>query len=227
MRLRGILLDLDGTLIDHEGAVRAALRGWLPALGVPATEEVIALWFAALERHLAAWRAREISFAEQRRRRLRDFLPQVGVAFVDDDEHLDAVFDTYLPCYERGWQVYDDVADGLALIAAAGLPTAVLTNGDPAQQAAKLASAGLTELVGPVFTPAMLGAAKPDAGAFLGACERLGLPPEAVANIGDRHDLDVLGARAAGLRAIFLDRLGTGPEDDMRIASLRDLAAVL
>ncbi|WP_412751945.1 hypothetical protein [Krasilnikovia sp. M28-CT-15] len=32
--LRGVLLDLDGTLLDHEGAVDEALHAWLPTLGV-------------------------------------------------------------------------------------------------------------------------------------------------------------------------------------------------
>src|SRR3712207_7342085 len=31
------------------------------------------------ERHLVAWRERRITFAEQRRRRLREFLPYVGL----------------------------------------------------------------------------------------------------------------------------------------------------
>lgn len=32
---RGVLFDLDGTLVDHDGAVDAALRGWLPAAPAP------------------------------------------------------------------------------------------------------------------------------------------------------------------------------------------------
>ncbi|MGK5678183.1 hypothetical protein [Actinoplanes sp. URMC 104] len=36
----------------------------------------------------------------------------------------------------------------------------------------------------------------------------------AVADALDRHDLDVVPARAAGLRAIHLDRHGAGPLDE-------------
>ena len=77
-----MLLDLDGTLVDHDAAVTDALRGWLPTLGVSATDEVRRAWFEAQERHLVGWRERRISFQEQRRRRLRDFLPTIGVPFV-------------------------------------------------------------------------------------------------------------------------------------------------
>lgn len=226
MILRGVLLDLDGTLVDQEGAVAAALRSWLPALGVAPTAEVLELWRVVQERHLVAWRERTITFPEQRRRRLRDFLPAVGVSYVDED--LDTVFDGYLRAYESSWRAYDDVADALALIAAAGLATAVLTNGTIEQQNDKLARVGLAGRVGPVYTVEDLGVAKPHAGAFLGACERWGLPPGAVLSVGDRHDLDVLPARAAGLQAVHLDRLDAGPMDEPhRIRSLRDLAPVL
>ena len=42
--LRGVLLDLDDTLIDHQGAVTAALDRWLPDLGVASTPQTLALW---------------------------------------------------------------------------------------------------------------------------------------------------------------------------------------
>jgi putative hydrolase of the HAD superfamily len=226
--LRGVLLDLDGTLVDHEGAVARALRVWLPTIGVPATDAVIAAWRAIQERHLVAWRERRVTFAEQRRRRLREFLPTVGVPFTDTAEHLDHVFAGYLRWYERSWRSYDDVDAALTAIHRAGLRTAVLTNGTVEQQTAKLARVGLLDRVGPVFTAEELGVAKPDPAAYLATCHRWGLPAAAVLNVGDRHDLDVQGARAAGLRAVLLDRAGDGPADEpYRLSSLRDLPALL
>ncbi|BFU43509.1 hypothetical protein KRMM14A1004_17460 [Krasilnikovia sp. MM14-A1004] len=102
--------------------------------------------------------------------------------------------------------------------------TAVLTNGDTAQQRDKLRRIGLDGRIGPVFTPADLGVAKPDPDAFRRACAHWGLPPHAVLSVGDRYDLDVLAARAAGLDAVQLDRLGAGPAGEpQRITSLREL----
>ena len=88
-----------------------------------------------------AWRERSITFAEQRRRRLRDFLPAVGVAY--EESALDAVFEGYLRAYEDSWRAFDDVADALAELARLGLPTAVLTNGTTEQQNDKLRRTGL------------------------------------------------------------------------------------
>lgn len=226
--LRGVLLDLDGTILDHDGAVTRALAGWLPELDVASTDQTRRLWFAAQDRHLVAWRRREISFAEQRRRRLRDSLPAVGVPVPADDAALDGVFHGYLRHYERSWQAYDDVPAALAAIAAAGLCTAVLTNGSTRQQHDKLARIGLTGRLGPVYTAEELAVAKPSPDAFLAACRRWGLPPGAVLHVGDDHDLDVRAAREAGLHAVHLDRTGTGPAGEpLRIASLRELPALL
>ena len=224
--LRGVLLDLDGTLVDHRGAVDAALRTWLPTLGVPPTAPTLALWDEAQERHLVAWRERRVTFAEQRRRRLRDFLPAVGIGYAE--ERLDEIFEGYLRAYEASWRAFPDVDEALAALTAAGLTLAVLTNGTVEQQHAKLARSGLAGRVGPMFTVEDLGVAKPDPRAFRLCCDHLGLAPAAVLSVGDRHDLDVLPARAAGLRAVHLDRYDEGPHDDPdRVTTLRDLPARL
>jgi putative hydrolase of the HAD superfamily len=215
---RGVLFDLDGTLIDHESAVDDALHSWLPTLGVRPAPDVVAAWHEAQERHLVAWRTRSISFAEQRRRRLRDFLPRVGVAF--EESLLDTIFEGYLRAYENAWRTFDDVEETLTALAGRGVPTAVLTNGDRTQQHDKLRRTSLAGRVGPVWTPGDLGVAKPDPDAFRLACERWGRPPAEVLSVGDRHDLDVVPARAAGLQAVRIDRRHPGPGE---LRSLREL----
>ena len=51
-----------------------------------------------------------------------------------------------------------------------------------------------------------LGVAKPDPAFFAAVADRLGLPTESVAYVGDRVDNDVRPAAAVGMRAIFLRR---------------------
>lgn len=225
MILRGVLFDLDGTLGDHDSSVAAALRTWLPSLGVGYDAGMHALWDEIAERHLAAWRRREIDFREQRRRRLRDFLPSINVGYADAD--LDRIFDGFLGAYQSSYRAYDDAAGALAAVSAAGLAVAVLTNGSTAQQRAKLAGMGMAG-IGLVYTPEELGVAKPNPASFVQACARWGMAPGEVLSVGDRHEFDVLAARAAGLSAVHLDRQGIGPHDEPhRISSLRDLAGYL
>jgi putative hydrolase of the HAD superfamily len=178
------------------------------------------------EHHLVAWRERSVTFGEQRRRRLRDFLPLIRIPYAESD--LDRVFEGYLAAYQRAYALFDDAMACLDALAASGLATAVLTNGVTDQQTDKIARVGLTGRLGPVFTAEDLGVAKPDPEAFRLACARWGLQPSAVLSVGDRHDLDVLAARAAGLHAVHLDRLDEGPHDEpARIVSLAALPRFL
>jgi FMN phosphatase YigB (HAD superfamily) len=83
---------------------------------------------------------------------------------------------------------------------------AVLTNGDPEQQRAKLARFGLLEYFEAVLTPTELGAAKPASGAFAAACRRMRTDPVQAVNVGDMLESDVTAAALAGLTGIWLDR---------------------
>lgn len=222
--LAAVVFDLDGTLFDHPTASRLAVRGWLTERGVPPTDALLQAWSAAEERHFRYWREGRVSFVEQRRGRLRDVLPLLG-APVGSDAELDAVFARYLVAYERAWVGYEDVDAAIDAVHALGLATAVLTNGGEGQQQAKLARLGLLERIGPVFTAEGLGVAKPSPVAFLRVCEALDVAPEQVLYVGDDHEVDVLAARAAGLRALHLDRLAAGPDTELeRATSLADLA---
>lgn len=224
--IEAVIFDLDGTLLDHNGAVRAALRLWLPTMGAAASAGLLRAWLDAEERHLPAWRSREISFAEQRRRRLRDFLPLIDASF--DEADLDQVFAGYLEHYEASWTAFDDAAPTLDALAQIGVPIAVLTNGTIEQQTAKMAAVGLIGQVGPIVTAGELGSAKPDPATYLAVCGRLGVSPSATVHVGDRYELDVVAPRAAGLRAVHLDRIGAGPFDEPhRIESLSELLSLV
>lgn len=221
-----VLFDLDGTLVDQEGAAVAALHAWLPSYGLSADDiqALIPLWFELEQRHYPTWLAGEITFQEQRRRRLQDFMPAVSTTIRLDQP--DTLFAEYLACYKAAWTAFDDAAPALQRVAAAGLQVAVLTNGDQAQQTAKLRATGLLALSGPVFASSALPAGKPDRRAYFEACRRLRLTPGQVLMVGDNYELDVVPARAAGLAAVHLDRSLVGPAaTGDPIGSLHDLLA--
>lgn len=223
LTISAVVFDLDGTLFDHQLSARVGLQAWLKARGVALDEELEQAWFEAEARHFTAWRDGHVSFAEQRRRRLRDFLPLIRVRVGQDDD-LDEVFAGYLDAYERAWVGYNDVDDALVLLRDLGLTTAVLTNGSELQQRAKLSRLGLLDRVGPVFTAEALGVAKPRPEAFHLVCRALNLAPSSVLYIGDDHEVDVLAARGAGLQAVHLDRLDAGPHTETHsISSLASL----
>ena len=226
-QIRAVIFDLDGTLIDHVGSATKALEGWLPELGATLTEELIAAWFVAEEKHFPAWRSREITFADQRRRRLRDFLPLIDSP-VGDDAELDDVFSGYLSHYEAAWTCFDDAEETLEEISRLPLKTAVLTNGTNEQQHAKLKAVGLERRFAHIFTAESLGAAKPDLSTYRNVCDVLNVEVGSALHVGDLYALDVAAPREAGLQAVHLDRAGVGPSNEpARIRSLRELPAFL
>jgi putative hydrolase of the HAD superfamily len=222
--VEAVVFDLDDTLFDHTRSTRRALDGWLQTLGVAVSSSLAVEWSTLEARHFEAWRAGAISFEEQRRRRLRDFLPLIGRP-VGADAELDSVFAGYLHCYEESWQAFDDARPALDELVAAGLVLAVLTNGTAAQQQAKVERIGLVAHLAAVVTSEELGVAKPAPQAYLATCRRIGSDPTRTLHVGDRHDLDVVAARAAGLPALHLDRLGGDDEPpEGRLRSLTELA---
>jgi len=125
-------------------------------------------------------------------------------------------------------------ADGLAAIAATGVPIVVVSNAD-GTVARLLAELGLLQ-VGPgpgvevaaVVDSGAVGVAKPDPGIFHLALDLVGVTAERAVHVGDAYQYDVLGARAAGVHPVLVDPLDLRPDADVdRVASLVDVAALL
>ncbi|MBW8484700.1 HAD family hydrolase [Actinomadura parmotrematis] len=234
-----VLFDLDGTLFDHRASMLAGVGRLIADAAVPAPDPdaLVLLWRELEERHMREFLDGACSFAEQRRRRLRGFLPALGEPVPADDAGLDAWFaGRYRPHYEAAWRAFPDARPCLDALRALPAPprVAVLTNGDAAQQEAKLARIGLRDRFEAVLTPADLGTAKPDPAAFTAACRLLGAAPDSAVSVGDWWEGDAVAARRAGLTGIWLDRgpdvtseWPADPGDVPRIDLLTDLPAHL
>jgi putative hydrolase of the HAD superfamily len=224
MPIRGVVFDLDDTLVDHAGAAHAGFRAWLATLGPTPLhpDESETLWVALEERHYQRYLDGLIPYAEKRRARLREFWHALGRDEPLSDPDVDEAFADYLAAYTRAWRAHSDALPTLQRAHGDGLAVAVLTNGDQRQQEAKLRATGLIDLCGPVFASSTLGAAKPSEAAYGAVSDALGLPAGQLLMVGDNPVADVEGALAAGWSAVHLDRAGSTHID--AIASLSDLA---
>lgn len=97
---------------------------------------------------------------------------------------------------------------------------------------AALARAGLDPHVSTVVTARDLGKSKPNPEFFHAVLERIGCSPGEAAMVGDGYSADVVGAKRAGLRAIWFNPAGARcplahPVHDAEIWALADLSATL
>jgi putative hydrolase of the HAD superfamily len=215
---RGVLFDLDDTLVDTRAAADAAVVPWAAEHGVT-DPQVRERWASVSETHYARYQRREITFAEQRRARVRDFL-----SLAVPDGEADAIFAGYVGRYQAGWALFDDAVPALRRVRAAGLMVAIFTNGDEAQQRLKLGLVGLTDEIDVLVASSMLTVGKPDRRAFAGALELTGLKAGEALMVGDSLRTDVRGALDAGISAVLVDRAGAHPQADVpRITSLQEL----
>jgi putative hydrolase of the HAD superfamily len=118
-------------------------------------------------------------------------------------------------------RAYADAADTLEALARRGYRMGVVSNAD-GRVRGLLERAGLSPFLEIVVDSSEVGFEKPDPRIFQAATARLDLPPSACAYIGDIYEIDVLGARGAGLRAVLIGT-GAAPEGVERVESLTDL----
>jgi len=103
---------------------------------------------------------------------------------------------------------------------------AAVTNGSPEMQRQKMRGLGIGDEFETVVFAGYDVAAKPDPEPFHTALDALGVGPEHSVKIGNSLESDVLGAHNAGVRSVWLDRVGVDdpePEPHHRIEAMDEL----
>ncbi|MGH3167165.1 MAG: HAD family hydrolase [Trebonia sp.] len=224
-----VLFDLDDTLLDGETAWQSGLASLLVRCPEVEPGRARLAWDTAFERHFPRFLSGELTYDAHRAERIRSWSDLVNVA-VPMGAELDWFAD-YLVGYQAGWVAYPDVAPCLEALARSGLRLGIITNGDSVQQREKLEVLGLTNVFAVVVTAADIGIAKPDSRIFRHAAGELGVSPDRCVFVGDLRDTDALGAAAAGMKGVWLNRgplsspasEPAGADGIAEIASLADL----
>jgi 2-haloacid dehalogenase len=186
-----VVFDALGTLFQLR-----PLGERLEELGAP--EGAFDAWFERLLHSAAAVTliGNFVPFAELARTALATTAARFGVEL---DPH------EVLPLLQR-LPPYPDAGPAVERLQEAGVAWAVLTNGGTGQTQALLEGAGLAEQVWHVVSVEEVRAYKPHPAPYRRVLELLELPPERVTLVA-AHGWDVLGARAAGLDAVWVDRV--------------------
>ena len=123
--------------------------------------------------------------------------------------------------------VQERTPEALARLRAAGLRLGIVSNSDGRVEQALLA-AGLREYFDVVIDSSLVGIEKPDPAIFRAAMEALDVAPEETLYVGDLYEVDVVGARAAGIEAVLLSSSQPVPERGCpTVASVHELVNAL
>jgi len=138
---------------------------------------------------------------------------RAGAAAGVDVAEVRAVVEKWIyqrPLKYLGWVRRRGCRKALEALAARGIKVGVFSD---YPTTAKVGALGLTDVVSLQLcaTDRSVNAFKPHPAGFLEACRRWDIPPHRVAYVGDRLDVDVQGALAAGMHPIVIgSRTGDG-----------------
>jgi phosphoglycolate phosphatase len=187
-QIRGVIVDLDGTMVDTAGDFDAALNLMLGELALPRIEaEEVMRYVGKGSEHLV----RAVLAA-------RLETDDVEIRFPHALERYQHAYSTI---NGRHVEVYPGVVEGLDAMRAAGLQLVCVTN-KPHQFAVKLLEqVGLLEYFSLVFGGDSFPRKKPDPLPLLKAAEALDIAPDRMLAIGDSEN-DAIAARAAGIAVL-------------------------
>lgn len=113
------------------------------------------------------------------------------------------------------------------VLRARGFKIGVISDWDPALPDL-LAEWDLASRLDAVAVSGIVGCTKPNPALFRHALDAAGVDAAASLHVGDFYELDVAGARAAGMQAILFDAFGRRPEADCpRVATFDELVDTL
>jgi len=219
---RAVLLDALGTLVELQPPA-PRLRRLLAEAGFQVDEERAGAGFGAeiayyLEHHLEG--SDPVALDDLRDRcaeALREGLAVQGLDHATARRVMLAALE-FTPFPDAGPALRRLRADGHVLV--------VVSNWD-CSLPEWLRPTGLLELVDEVVSSAVVGAAKPDPAPFRRALELAGVGPEDALHVGDSPENDLAGARAAGVRAVLVDRGGSQLPEIPTVRSLADLVSLV
>jgi phosphoglycolate phosphatase len=187
--MKGVLIDLDGTLLHTVPDLAAACGAVLTDLNLPLPSVDQITSFVGKGAEVLLHRCLTNSLQ--------------GVADVTLHSRAMALFDMhYAQCNGRYAELYPQVLDGLKLMKCAGLRLACVTNKPHKFAVSLLQTQGLFDYFEFVQGGDVLSKKKPDPLPLVWAASRLGIAIKDCAAIGDSMN-DALAARAAGM-AVFM-----------------------
>lgn len=211
-RLKSVLFDLDGTLVDVTAATVRCVSSLAEAAGAKRIDPRViasAQRASGTRAKLASWAVEAIGAHGGRAPSVRT----VQRALADLGRHVEPDLRVVRALVHLG----------------RSHKIAIVTNGTRDAQRGKLRAAGLSDLIEPkrVLVSGELGVRKPDARIFKRALATTGGEPEETLFVGDNEREDIAGAKAMGMRTCRVGPPGIATRADDRVSHVDELLRVL
>jgi putative hydrolase of the HAD superfamily len=216
--LHAVVFDLDGTLLDRRLSFERFVRDqWLRFSRVLQSVDQATYVQTMIQRDRDGYTPRKELFAGTLAR------------FELPSDLAEALLRDYRAGFPSACVLFPDAAQSLSSLRAAGLKLGLITNGSLRMQSRKLECLALAPAFDTVLISDAEGVRKPDPEIFRRALERLSTQPEHAIFVGDHPEVDVSGARAVGMKAVWRrDRASSQTvEADAIIDELSDLLSLL
>ena len=216
--IQAVLFDLDGTLLDRRRSFAQFARNQWDRFASSLQLVHPDLYVQRLiQRDQDGYAPREELFA----------------GFVDEFDLAPALAEDLLTDYRASFPssclLFPDVTETLVAIRLSGLKLGLITNGSVRMQSGKIECLSLASMLDAILISAAEGISKPDPEIFRRALQRLVADPGRAVFVGDHPELDVAGARAAEMLAVWRrdSRVSDIVEADHVIEELHELLSFL
>ena len=220
-----IFFDLDITLIDIKKAQYKAIEDLYSIYNFSDKTDLSSFtktWDDLTDYHYAFYTRKEISYEEQRNRRIIDLFKEYDMPL---DKTPAEIYSIYLKSFEDNWCIFDDVYETLDYLYKKGYKLGVISNGDLNQQTDKLLRTGILKFFEVVTASSEYDYSKPDPKLYETIINRYNINKEEMIMIGDQVDKDVLPCLEIGIDAIWLNR--KNKDNDYNVKEIKSLTTLI
>ena len=230
MKYCHIFFDLDRTLWDFDAAAEVAFERiydqyHLKDLGIPNAHEFHEVYHPLNEKLWELYRANQITKDDLNRTRFLKPLEHYGIHDVELADHLSEDYVYWSPRIVRLVPGTMELLDYLK----PQYHLHLITNGFQEVQHTKLNGSGMEPYFETLTVSEEVGVKKPNPEIFQYALKKAGATPEESLMIGDEMEVDIDGARAAGMDQLFFNPSGVEADGEhtYEVRSLLDIKKIL
>lgn len=189
--MEAVVFDLDGTLLDRRRSFERFVRDQWERFAVCQTADQEQYVQSLIELDRDGYAPRKSLFTS------------VIARFAIPSNVADTLLDDYRTGFPNACVLFPDAAQTLSCLRTSGLKLGLITNGSIRMQSRKLQCLTLAPMFDTILISDAEGISKPDPQIFHRALQRLNTSPARSVFVGDHLEVDVAGARAAGMQAIW------------------------